>query len=122
LAGLCVGAIAVYTPEEGISLRKLQYDIDLLKRSFALDRGENQMGKIILRSEKASDKAFTTEMISNIIREESKGRFDARTAVPGHVQQGGIVSLVGFVAQFRLSVSDGPGSGCETRGQVLSVA
>jgi len=112
----------VYTPEEGISLRKLQSDIGLLKRSFALDRGENQMGKIILRSEKASDKAFTTEIISNIIREEANARFEARTAVPGHVQQGGFVSLVGIVAHGRLSVSDGPGSGCQTRCQVLSVA
>ena len=90
MTGLCIGAIAVYIPEEGISLRQLQADIDHLKRSFALDRGENRMGKIVLRSEKASEKAYTTEIISNIIREEAKGRFEARTAVPGHVQQGGI--------------------------------
>jgi len=47
------------------------------------------MGKIFLRNEKSSEKAYTTEIISNIIREEAKGRFEARTAVPGHVQQGG---------------------------------
>jgi 6-phosphofructokinase 1 len=93
LTGLCIGAIAVYTPEEGITLAHLQADIDHLKRSFALDRGENRMGKIFLRNEKASEKAYTTEMISNIIREEAKGRFEARTAVPGHVQQGGITTL-----------------------------
>ena len=52
------------------------------------------MGKIFLRNEKASDKAYTTEIISNIIREEAKGRFEARTAVPGHVQQGGIRTVV----------------------------
>ena len=90
MAGLCISAIAVYTPEEGITLSQLQADIDHLKRSFALDRGENRMGKIFLRNEKASEKAYTTEIISNIIREEAKGRFEARTAVPGHVQQGGI--------------------------------
>jgi len=89
LTGLCIGAIAVYTPEEGITLDQLQADINHLKRSFALDRGENRMGKIFLRNEKASEKAYTTEIISNIIREEAKGRFEARTAVPGHVQQGG---------------------------------
>jgi 6-phosphofructokinase 1 len=89
LTGLCIGAIAVYTPEEGITLNQLQADIDHLKRSFALDRGENRMGKIFLRNEKASEKAYSTEIISNIIREEAKGRFEARTAVPGHVQQGG---------------------------------
>ena len=89
LTGLCIGAIAVYTPEEGITLAQLQADIDHLKRSFALDRGENRMGKIFLRNEKSSEKAYSTEIISNIIREEAKGRFEARTAVPGHVQQGG---------------------------------
>jgi 6-phosphofructokinase 1 len=89
LTGLCIGAIAVYTPEEGITLAQLQDDIDHLKQSFALDRGENQMGKIFLRSEQTSSNAYTTEIISNIIREEAKGRFEARTAVPGHVQQGG---------------------------------
>jgi 6-phosphofructokinase 1 len=89
LTGLCVGATAVYTPEQGITLHQLESDIDLLKRSFALDRGENRMGKIILKSDKASEKAFTTEIITNIIREEAKGRFEARSAVPGHVQQGG---------------------------------
>jgi 6-phosphofructokinase 1 len=92
LTGLCIGAIAVYTPEEGITLNQLQADIDHLKRSFALDRGENRMGKIFLRNEKASEKAYSTEIISNIIREEAKGRFEARTAVPGHVQQGGITT------------------------------
>lgn len=94
LTGLCIGAIAVYTPEEGIKLTQLQADIDHLKRSFALDRGENRMGKIFLRNEKASEKAYTTESISNIIREEAQGRFEARTAVPGHVQQGGILTLL----------------------------
>ena len=89
MTGLCIGAIAVYTPEEGITLAQLQDDIDHLKKSFALDRGENRMGKIFLRNEQASSKAYTTEIISNIIREEAKGRFEARTAVPGHVQQGG---------------------------------
>jgi 6-phosphofructokinase 1 len=93
LTGLCIGAIAVYTPEEGITLSQLQADIDHLKRSFALDRGENRMGKIVLRNEKASEKAYSTEIISNIIREEAKGRFEARTAVPGHVQQGGLSNL-----------------------------
>ena len=120
LTGLCIGAIAVYTPEEGITLTQLQADIDHLKRSFALDRGENRMGKIFLRSEKASDKAYTTEIISNIIREEAKGRFEARTAVPGHVQQGGTVSI--GVADGRISITNGSCSSYPLCSQVLSVA
>jgi 6-phosphofructokinase 1 len=121
LTGLCIGAIAVYTPEEGITLSQLQADIDHLKRSFALDRGENRMGKIFLRNEKASEKAYTTEIISNIIREEAKGRFEARTAVPGHVQQGGIYRF-GRDADCRVSFSYGSCSCHEICCQMLSMA
>lgn len=49
IAGLCVGALAVYTPEEGINLKMLQNDIDHLKESFAIDQGMNRAGKLILR-------------------------------------------------------------------------
>ena len=44
-----MGALAVYTPEEGINLKMLQNDIDHLKESFAKDRGMNRAGKLILR-------------------------------------------------------------------------
>lgn len=130
LTGLCIGAIAVYTPEEGITLNQLQADIDHLKRSFALDRGENRMGKIFLRNEKASEKAYSTEIISNIIREEAKGRFEARTAVPGHVQQGGknpphqtstVIWEVGVLI-CRVSFSDGSCACGEVCCQMLSMA
>lgn len=49
MAGLSVGALAVYTPEEGINLKMLENDIDHLKESFANDRGMNRAGKLILR-------------------------------------------------------------------------
>ena len=49
MAGLSVGALAVYTPEEGINLKMLESDIDHLKESFANDRGMNRAGKLILR-------------------------------------------------------------------------
>jgi 6-phosphofructokinase 1 len=45
LAGLSVGALAVYTPEEGISLDMLVKDINCLRDTFARDRGQNQAGK-----------------------------------------------------------------------------
>ena len=49
MAGLSVGALAVYTPEEGINLKMLESDIDHLKESFANDQGMNRAGKLILR-------------------------------------------------------------------------
>ncbi|KAK5125690.1 hypothetical protein LTR85_011964 [Meristemomyces frigidus] len=91
IAGLSIGAVAVYTPEEGIHLNMLVEDIKFLKAQFAKDKGADRSGKIILRNEKAS-KVYTTEIIANIIKEESGGKFDSRFAVPGHVQQGGTPS------------------------------
>ncbi|KAG0132133.1 phosphofructokinase-domain-containing protein [Tuber indicum] len=103
MAGLSVGALAVYTPEEGINLNMLKDDIDHLRESFANDKGMNRAGKLILRNEKAS-KTYTTEIIASIIREEANGRFESRTAIPGHVQQGGTPSPMDRVRAVRLAV------------------
>jgi 6-phosphofructokinase 1 len=69
VAGLSIGALAVYTPEEGISviylrspiarlehlltvpfvqLKMLDRDIDQLREIFLKDKGQNRAGKIIL--------------------------------------------------------------------------
>lgn len=103
IAGLSIGAVAVYTPEEGVHLKMLANDIAHLKEQFAKDKGQNRSGKIILRNEKAS-KTYTTEIIANIIKEESGGKFDSRFAVPGHVQQGGIPSPMDRVRAVRFGV------------------
>jgi 6-phosphofructokinase 1 len=103
IAGLSIGALAVYTPEEGIHLNMLVEDIKFLKEQFAMDKGNARSGKIILRNEKAS-KTYTTEFIANIIKEESGGKFDARYAVPGHVQQGGTPSPMDRVRAVRFGV------------------
>ena len=103
LAGLSVGAVAVYTPEEGITLRMIQQDITHLREQFAKDAGQNRAGKLILRNEKAS-KTYSTEMVADIIHEEARGRFEARFAVPGHVQQGGTPSPMDRVRAVRFGV------------------
>jgi 6-phosphofructokinase 1 len=103
IGGLAMGALAVYTPEEGIHLNMLVEDIKFLKDQFAKDKGHARSGKIILRNEKASN-VYTTELIANIIKEESGGRFDARFAVPGHVQQGGTPSPMDRVRAVRFGV------------------
>ncbi|RPB18604.1 6-phosphofructokinase [Terfezia boudieri ATCC MYA-4762] len=103
MAGLSVGALAVYTPEEGINLKMLESDIDHLKESFANDQGMNRAGKLILRNEKSS-KTYTTELIANMIHEEAKGRFESRTSVPGHVQQGGTPTPMDRVRAVRLAI------------------
>jgi 6-phosphofructokinase 1 len=103
VAGLSIGALAVYTPEEGIRMQMLLDDIAFLKDQFAKDKGNARSGKIILRNEKAS-KVYTTEFIADAIKEESGGRFDSRYAVPGHVQQGGIPSPMDRARAVRFGV------------------
>lgn len=103
IAGLSIGALAVYTPEEGIHMKMLLDDIDFLKDQFARDKGHTRSGKIILRNEKAS-KVYTTEFIADAIKEESGGKFDSRFAVPGHVQQGGIPSPMDRARAVRFGV------------------
>jgi 6-phosphofructokinase 1 len=91
IAGLSLGALAVYTPEDGISLKMLDHDIDHLSHVFAQDKGRNRAGKIILVNEKAS-KTYTVQIIADMIAEAGKGRFESRHGVPGHFQQGTTVS------------------------------
>ncbi len=91
LAGLGVGATAVYTPEEGVSLDMLNADVKHLKEIFAHDKGQSRAGRLILVNEKAS-KVYSAKLIADIIREEAHGRFESRDSIPGHVQQGGSLS------------------------------
>lgn len=103
IAGLSIGALAVYTPEEGINIKMLDRDIQHLREVFAKDRGQSRAGKIILRNERASS-TYTTEVISEMIREEAKGRFEARIGIPGHWQQGTTPSPMDRVRATRFGV------------------
>ncbi|CEJ61663.1 Putative 6-phosphofructokinase [Penicillium brasilianum] len=102
-AGLAVGAVAVYIPEEGIDIKMLSRDIDFLRDNFIRDKGANRAGKIILRNECASS-TYTTQVIADMIKEEAKGRFESRSAVPGHFQQGGKPSPMDRVRALRMSI------------------
>ncbi|OJJ50758.1 hypothetical protein ASPZODRAFT_11612 [Penicilliopsis zonata CBS 506.65] len=102
-AGLAVGAVAVYIPEEGIDIQMLSRDIDFLRDNFARDKGANRAGKIILRNECASN-TYSTQVIADMIKEEAKGRFESRAAVPGHFQQGGKPSPMDRVRALRMAI------------------
>lgn len=58
---------------------------------------------MIVRNEQASS-VYTTELIADIIKENAKSRFETRTAVPGHVQQGYTPSAADrvYAVQFSL--------------------
>lgn len=102
-AGLVTGAMAVYTPELAITLGTIREDIDLLSDVFKGDRGEDKNGKILVRNEHASP-VYTTELLADIFREDAKGRFETRTAIPGHVQQGYTPSSMDRVYAVRFAV------------------
>jgi len=103
LAGLGVGASAVYTPEEGISLEMLAADVRHLKDIFAHDKGQSRAGRLILVNEKAS-KVYSAKLIADIIREEAHNRFESRDSIPGHVQQGGVPSPMDRCRAVRLAI------------------
>ncbi|KAF2738095.1 6-phosphofructokinase [Polyplosphaeria fusca] len=103
VAGLSIGAMAVYTPEDGISLKMLDRDIDHLRDVFLQDKGQNRAGKILLVNEKAS-KTYSVSIIADMIAEAGKGKFESRHGVPGHFQQGTTPSPMDRVRAVRFAV------------------
>jgi 6-phosphofructokinase 1 len=103
LAGLSVGASAVYIPEEGISLEMLNSDVKHLKEVFNKDKGQSRAGRLILVNEKAS-KVYDAKLIASIIRDEAHDRFESRESIPGHVQQGGVPSAMDRCRAVRLAI------------------
>ncbi|CCK72426.1 6-phosphofructokinase subunit alpha KNAG_0K00580 [Huiozyma naganishii CBS 8797] len=101
--GLVTGAVSVYTPESKIDLTSIKEDLTLLQENFRHDKGENRNGKILIRNEQASS-VYSTDLIADIISEQSKGRFGVRTAIPGHAQQGGVPSSKDRVTASRYAV------------------
>ncbi|AMD21449.1 HER170Cp [Eremothecium sinecaudum] len=102
-AALAVGAQVSYVPEEGISLEQLTQDIKTLHESFSRAHGRGKFGKLILASTNAS-KVFTTQVLANVITAEANGHFDAKSAVPGHVQQGGLPSPIDRTRGTRFAI------------------
>ncbi|KAG0796372.1 hypothetical protein G6F16_002053 [Rhizopus arrhizus] len=86
-AGLASGASTIYIPEEGVNLSRLQSDVKHLMAMYMDDSADKSEGRIILRNETVS-KTYTTDVISDILKEEGHALFDSRTAVLGHIQQG----------------------------------
>ncbi|GAA5799810.1 hypothetical protein HPULCUR_005229 [Helicostylum pulchrum] len=101
-AGLAVGANTVYIPEETINLARLQADVNHLKAMYTDDDPDKSEGRIILRTEDVS-KTYTTEVISDILKEEGNEMFDSRTAVLGHTQQGITPSPLDRIRATRLA-------------------
>ena len=83
MAGLASGADAAYIFEEKFSISDIQRDAKYLIGKFkdGLQRG------VFLRNEKCSVN-FTTDFITKLLDEESKGLYITRSIILGHLQQG----------------------------------
>ncbi|RIA92061.1 6-phosphofructokinase [Glomus cerebriforme] len=103
LAGLAVGATSAYIPEEGVSLKKLQADLNHLTRRFGEDKKGTSSGRLFLRNECVSN-TYTTDVIASIFKSESRGLYDSRTSILGHIQQGGTPSPTDRIRATRLAV------------------
>ena len=98
MSGLATGAERVYIPEEGVTLRDMQVDIEKLNRGF--DAGK-RLG-LIIRAEYANA-IYTTAFMCALFEEEGRDVFDVRPAVLGHLQQGGDPSPFDRIQATRLS-------------------
>lgn len=84
MSALATGAERVYLPEEGVTLRDLEEDVEQLILGF---RQGKRLGMMI-RNEKANE-TYSTGFMCALFEEEGGELFDVRQAILGHIQQGG---------------------------------
>ncbi|HLO30318.1 MAG TPA: 6-phosphofructokinase [Anaerolineales bacterium] len=98
MSALATGAERFYLPEEGITLRQLQEDVNMLKHGFNLGK---RLG-LVIRNEYANT-IYTTSFICSLFEEEGQDVFDVRPAILGHLQQGGDPSPFDRIQATRLA-------------------
>ncbi|WP_313952501.1 6-phosphofructokinase [Accumulibacter sp.] len=98
MSGLASGAERIYLPEEGVSLKDLQIDVERMIDGF---HGGRRF-YLTIRNERANSQ-YTTDFMCRLFEEEGHGLFDVRQAILGHVQQGGNPSPFDRVLATRLA-------------------
>jgi len=98
MSGLAAGAERIYLPEEGITLKDLQIDVEQMTASFRAGR----RFYLTIRNEYANAQ-YTTDFLARLFEEEGSHLFDVRQAVLGHVQQGGNPSPFDRILATRLA-------------------
>ncbi|MBN1890729.1 MAG: 6-phosphofructokinase [Thermoflexales bacterium] len=99
MGGLATGAERVYLHEEGVKLRDMLADLELLMNGFKQGK---RLG-LLIRNEKAS-LIYTTSFMHALFEEEGGELFDVRQAILGHLQQGGDPSPFDRIHATRLAV------------------
>lgn len=98
MSGLATGAEEIYLNEDGVTLSDLQAS---LHDMFAMyQRGKRLT--LMIRNENANP-LYTTGFMQALFEEEGGALFDVRTAVLGHLQQGGAPSPYDRIQAVRLA-------------------
>lgn len=84
MSGIATGAEQVYLSETGVTLKQLSDDTHRMVDNFK--RGRNLY--LVVRNEEASE-YYTADVMTQLFQAEGHGLFDVRTAILGHMQQGG---------------------------------
>ena len=98
MSGLATGAERVYLHEDGVTLKGLVADLEMLVRGF---RQGKRLG-LMIRSEHAND-VYDTAFMCALFEEEGGGLFDVRQSILGHLQQGGDPSPFDRIHATRLA-------------------
>ena len=98
MSGLASGAERVYLNEEGVRLSDLEIDLNHMIEEFQQGKRLN----LVIRNEKANP-LYTTSFMAALFEEESHQLFDVRTAILGHMQQGGNPSPFDRIQATRLA-------------------
>ncbi|MEM7129870.1 MAG: 6-phosphofructokinase [Chloroflexota bacterium] len=99
MSALASGAERVYLHEEGVTLKDLQRDVDLLVEGFSHGK---RLG-VMIRNENAND-IYDTNFIRRLLEEEGGDLFEVRQSILGHLQQGGDPSPFDRVLATRYAV------------------
>jgi len=98
MSGLATGAERVYLHEEGVTLKDLQEDVEILSKGFEIGK---RLG-LMIRNEYANQ-IYNTTFMCSLFEEEGKDLFDVRPAILGHQQQGGDPSPYDRIQATRLA-------------------
>ncbi len=98
MSGIASGAERVYLNEEGVTLSDLEADLNYMIEDFK----EGKRLSLVIRNEKANP-LYTTNFMGALFEEESHNLFDVRTAILGHMQQGGNPSPFDRIQAIRLA-------------------
>ena len=99
MSGISSGAERVYLPEEGITLRDMQRDIEEMCEAFK----HGKRLSVMIRNER-SNPIYTTSFMCALFEEEGGELFEVRQAILGHLQQGGDPSPFDRIQATRLTV------------------